>query len=142
MPSTEPTPSTIPAIPTRELDALPRLDARTRRRSVEVAAATPGSYLLVEDGAERRLLPLTAEATSLGRGLSADIVLHDHSVSRRHALVVVRAGRTRVLDDRSTNGTWVNGRRVDEADLTDGDVLVLGRVVLTFSVVGARAPAV
>jgi pSer/pThr/pTyr-binding forkhead associated (FHA) protein len=140
MPSTEPTPQTAPITPTRELDALPRLDPRARRRSIDIDAAPPGRYLLVEDGAERRLLPLDGETTSIGRGVSADIVLGDHTVSRRHALIVLRGAGTRVLDDRSTNGTWVNGRRVTEADLTDGDVIVLGRVVVTFSVVPERAP--
>jgi pSer/pThr/pTyr-binding forkhead associated (FHA) protein len=38
----------------------------------------------------------------------------------------------RILDDRSANGTFVNGRRVTEAELHDGDVVVLGRVVLTY----------
>jgi pSer/pThr/pTyr-binding forkhead associated (FHA) protein len=139
-PSTDPTTPTAPITPTRELDALPRLDARTRRRSVEVETAPPGRYLLVEDGAERRLLPLAAQTTSIGRGMSADVIVSDHTVSRRHALIVWRGSGTRVLDDRSTNGTWVNGRRVTEADLTDGDVIVLGRVVVTFSVVAGPAP--
>jgi len=58
--------------------------------------------------------------------------LDDHTVSARHAIVVARGGRLRILDDRSTNGTVVNGRRVDEAELRDGDVVVLGRVVLTY----------
>ena len=58
--------------------------------------------------------------------------LDDHTVSARHAIVVLRADRPRILDDRSTNGTVVNGRRVEEAELHDGDVIVLGRVVLTY----------
>jgi pSer/pThr/pTyr-binding forkhead associated (FHA) protein len=146
MPSADPPPSTAPitpiapVAPTRELDALPRLDARTRRRSLAVETAPPGRYLLVEDGAERRLLPLAAQTTSIGRGVSADVIVSDHTVSRRHALIVRRGSATRVLDDRSTNGTWVNGRRVTEADLADGDVIVLGRVVVTFSVVPERVP--
>ena len=37
-----------------------------------------------------------------------------------------------MLDDRSSNGTFVNGRRIVQADLNDGDVLVLGRVVLRY----------
>ena len=53
-------------------------------------------------------------------------------VSRRHAIVHQRAGERRILDDRSANGTFVNGRRVTEAELRDGDVVVLGRVVLTY----------
>ena len=70
--------------------------------------------------------------THLGRGMAADVRLDDHTVSARHAIVVARAGRLRILDDRSTNGTVVNGRRVDEAELHDGDVVVLGRAVLTY----------
>ena len=42
------------------------------------------------------------------------------------------AAGSRILDDRSANGTFVNGRRVTEAELRDGDVVVLGRVVLTY----------
>jgi pSer/pThr/pTyr-binding forkhead associated (FHA) protein len=60
------------------------------------------------------------------------VVLDDQSVSRRHAIVHQRAASVRILDDRSANGTFVNGRRVTEADLRDGDVVVLGRVVLTY----------
>ena len=45
---------------------------------------------------------------------------------------IERPGGSRILDDRSANGTFVNGRRVTEAELADGDVVVLGRVVLTY----------
>ena len=38
----------------------------------------------------------------------------------------------RILDDRSSNGTLVNGRAVQEADLSDGDVITLGRVMLRY----------
>jgi hypothetical protein len=78
---------------------------------------------------------LTADVTHIGRGMTADIRLDDHTVSARHAIIVARGERLRILDDRSTNGTVVNGRRVDEAELRDGDVVVLGRVVLTYRVV-------
>ena len=78
---------------------------------------------------------LTAEVTHVGRGMAADLRLDDHTVSARHAILVARADRLRILDDRSTNGTVVNGRRIDEAELHDGDVVVLGRVVLTYRVV-------
>jgi pSer/pThr/pTyr-binding forkhead associated (FHA) protein len=72
------------------------------------------------------------EVTHIGRGVRADVRLDDHTVSALHAIVVARAAGLRILDDRSTNGTVVNGRRVDEAELCDGDVVVLGRVVLTY----------
>ena len=70
--------------------------------------------------------------THVGRGLAADLRLDEDSVSRRHAILLQRRAGVRVLDDRSSNGTFVNGRRVVEADLSDGDVLVLGRIVLRY----------
>jgi pSer/pThr/pTyr-binding forkhead associated (FHA) protein len=53
-------------------------------------------------------------------------------VSRRHALVTLRGARTVVLDDRSLNGVQVNGTRVSEAPLADGDLVALGRVLLRY----------
>ncbi|MGH2944112.1 MAG: FHA domain-containing protein [Solirubrobacteraceae bacterium] len=87
-----------------------------------------GRYLVCDGHA----FALTGDVTHVGRGLTADVRLDDHTVSARHAIVVARADRLRILDDRSTNGTVVNGRRIDEAELHDGDVVVLGRVVLTY----------
>jgi hypothetical protein len=91
----------------------------------------PGRYLLCGGDA----FALKGDVTHVGRGMTADVRLDDHTVSARHAIVVARADRLRILDDRSTNGTVVNGRRTDEAELHDGDVVVLGRVVLTYRVV-------
>ena len=88
----------------------------------------PGRYLLCGEHA----FALNADVTHVGRGMTVDLRLDDHTVSARHAIVVARADRVRILDDRSTNGTIVNGRKVDEAELRDGDVVVLGRVVLTY----------
>ena len=71
--------------------------------------------------------------THLGRGFSADLRLEDQSVSRRHAVIVDDGDDdARILDDRSANGTFVNGRRVTDAVLHDRDVIRLGRVALVF----------
>ena len=48
-------------------------------------------------------------------------------MSRRHALVHREGRAVRVLDDRSLNGVWVNGERVDWRELEDGDELTIGR---------------
>jgi pSer/pThr/pTyr-binding forkhead associated (FHA) protein len=117
---------------TQTVDALPRLSPRSLRDSVAAADARPGRYLNVEDGEDQRLIPLGLGIMSIGRGFSVDVRLDDGSVSRRHALLAVRAHGARILDDRSANGTYVNGRRIAEAELTDGDVIVLGRVVLSY----------
>jgi len=119
-----------PAIedPTAALEATPHGD--DHRGDAAFADLPAGRYLFCGD----RAFALTADVTHVGRGMTADVRFDDHTVSSRHAIVVLRAGRLRILDDRSTNGTVVNGRRVDEAELHDGDVVVLGRVVLTYRV--------
>jgi pSer/pThr/pTyr-binding forkhead associated (FHA) protein len=112
---------------TSTLDVPPRGDS-ARRRS-PFGGLPPARYLLVDGG---DAFVLGDEVTHIGRGVRADVRLDDHTVSARHAIVVARGAGLRILDDRSTNGTIVNGRRVDEAELCDGDVVVLGRVVLTY----------
>lgn len=52
--------------------------------------------------------------------------------SRRHAILLAGPSGTRILDDRSSNGTLVNGRRVQQADLSSGDEILLGRVLLRY----------
>src|SRR5690606_12667869 len=103
------------------------------RAALSVDRPAPGRYLAVRSASGTTVLPLRAGAiTRIGRGLSADVHLDDASVSRRHARIVERSGRAVVLDDRSLNGTWVNGKRVEAAMLSDGDEIALGRVVLQF----------
>ncbi|HWI75355.1 MAG TPA: FHA domain-containing protein [Baekduia sp.] len=130
-------PDTLADARTTVLDALPRVSFRDRRHGVGTDRPDPGRYLEVDDGDERLLLPLRPGTTHVGRSFAADVVLDDQSVSRRHAIVHQRATGSRILDDRSANGTFVNGRRVTEAELHDGDVVVLGRVVLTYRDVSA-----
>ena len=72
------------------------------------------------------------EWTRIGRSLTADIRLDDPTVSRRHALVCRQEDSVRVLDDRSLNGIFVNGERVEWHDLADGDELIIGRYRLYF----------
>jgi pSer/pThr/pTyr-binding forkhead associated (FHA) protein len=117
---------------TERFDPIECLDERIRQRAEAGDPLQPGRYLEVQ-GAERGLtIPLEAEATRIGRGLAADLRLDESSVSRRHAIVVQEEGATRILDDRSSNGTIVNGSRVQQADLRHGDVIALGRVVLRY----------
>jgi pSer/pThr/pTyr-binding forkhead associated (FHA) protein len=132
-------PIRVSEAPTEDTGALPRVPDRERRRATAtLKQLAPGRYLAIEDAGEVVLLPLTAEVIHLGRSQSADIVLDDPSVSRRHAVVAERAGRTVVLDNRSLNGVVVNGARVGEAILSDGDTILLGRVVLRYHEVAAR----
>ena len=94
--------------------------------------------MLYEYGEETRAVALTREWTRIGRSLAADVRFDDPTVSRRHALVVRQADGVRVLDDRSLNGVFVNGERVEWRALHDGDEILVGRYCLTFVSVPAK----
>jgi predicted nucleic acid-binding Zn-ribbon protein len=100
----------------------------------------PGEYVLYEDGSETKTVALIREWTRIGRSLAADVRFDDPTVSRRHALVVRQADGVRVLDDRSLNGVFVNGERVEWRALHDGDEILVGRYRLTFVSVPTTQP--
>jgi pSer/pThr/pTyr-binding forkhead associated (FHA) protein len=129
------------------VDAFDLLDHRTRESALLQDAAPSGRYLAIDDGDCRRLISLTRPITHIGRGLIADVRLEDPHVSRRHAIIAIRGDgpdAVRVLDDRSSDGTYVNGREVTVATLHDGDIVRVGRVAFRYTeldVVPARARA-
>lgn len=94
------------------------------------AAATPEHPVLDVDGSRYQL---TGTTTVVGRGGEADVVVDDPGVSRRHVEVRVSGGRATVRDLGSTNGTFVDGRRVEQAVLVDGSTVTVGRTRITFS---------
>ncbi len=102
----------------------------------------PGEYLYYEENGEQRTVALTREWTRIGRSLAADVRFDDPTVSRRHALIVRHPDGVRLLDDRSLNGVFVNGARVDGKALQDGDEIIVGRYRLAFVSVPADADAV
>ena len=78
-----------------------------------------------------------AGAVSIGREAGNTVQLDDNEVSRRHA-EIRRVGESfTVADLKSSNGTFVNNRRIERADLRSGDQILVGRSVLAF----AREPA-
>jgi len=104
----------------------------------------PGEYLCYQDGDEIVVVPLTREWTRIGRSLAADVRFDDPTVSRRHALIVRAPDGVRVLDDRSLNGVFVNGQRVEWSALAHGDEILVGRYRLHFArleAAGAQTPA-
>ena len=92
----------------------------------------PGKYLAFEEDDRAVVVPLAREWTRIGRSLAADVRFDDATVSRRHALLVSQPDGVRVLDDRSLNGVYVNGRRVEWSPLQDGDEITVGRHSLFF----------
>jgi pSer/pThr/pTyr-binding forkhead associated (FHA) protein len=124
------------------VNAFGLLDHRTRESTMLQDVAPSGRYLAIEDEGRRRLISLTRPITHIGRGLIADVRLEDPHVSRRHAIIAIRGegpGAVRVLDDRSSQGTFVNGNEVTVADLHDGDIVRFGRVAFRYTEI-APAP--
>jgi pSer/pThr/pTyr-binding forkhead associated (FHA) protein len=117
-------------------DSIASLDHRSRRNAIPPEQANPGHYLLLEnpDG-ESLLIGIEDRVTHVGRAATADLRFEDPRVSRRHAILVRYGRHVRVLDDRSSEGTFVNGTRVVATDLTDGDVVRLGPVTFTYTIV-------
>ena len=94
---------------------------------VRAGLTEPGRYLAYEESGNQIVAALSQEWTRIGRSLAADIRFDDATVSRRHALVVSQGEGVRVLDDRSLNGVFVNGKRVEWSALADGDEITIGR---------------
>ena len=71
----------------------------------------------------------------LGRASTCDIIVRDASISKAHAIIEPSGGRYTLRDNRSRNGTWLNGERLKDgarADLASGDVIVLGSYPVYF----------
>jgi pSer/pThr/pTyr-binding forkhead associated (FHA) protein len=117
---------------TERVDPVECLDERVRNQARPPEPVEPGRYIEVQGREQTLLIPLERDPIHIGRGLAADLRLDETSVSRRHAILVPRAAGARILDDRSSYGTFVNGRRVQQTDLRDGDVIVLGRLMLRY----------
>lgn len=69
---------------------------------------------------------------TIGRNDDCDLQIESPKVSREHAVVTRQRGRFRIRDLGSTNGTSVNGQRIEEADLSDGDIVVIADLEFTF----------
>jgi hypothetical protein len=111
---------------------MPAADAPEWLAEARAALVEPGKYLAFEHGDRVRVAALQEGWTRLGRSLSAHIRFDDPTVSRRHALIHSEAGSVRILDDRSLNGVFLNGERVDWHQMADGDCVTIGRFDLHY----------
>ena len=117
---------------TKDLSAEPEPERDALLAETRERVDQPGEYLAYEESGEWRTVALTREWTRIGRSLAADVRFDDPTVSRRHALIVRQPDGVRVLDDRSLNGVFVNGARIDGQTLADGDEILVGRYRLSF----------
>ncbi|HEY3174378.1 MAG TPA: adenylate/guanylate cyclase domain-containing protein [Candidatus Polarisedimenticolia bacterium] len=77
--------------------------------------------------------PLDRREIVIGRSPENDLYLEDAGISRQHARITRDGDQWVVVDLTSRNGTWVNGCRVAQASLREGDEIVVGKVTLRFS---------
>src|SRR6185503_5780274 len=80
----------------------------------------------------RREIPLGRSLMSIGRDPSNDVVLPDAMVSRRHAVIELRGTQYFLRDCNSSNGSLVNGDRISERSLRDGDLVAIGTARMLF----------
>jgi hypothetical protein len=102
-----------------------RQEAGTVDKTVVLAAHAVLAFTRGPRTGELFELP-TATATSLGRGPENDIVVSDSAVSGQHCRIQPEGGRFVLHDLQSTNGTFVNERRIGRQLLSEGDVIRLG----------------
>lgn len=109
-----------------------RVEASNKRGSVAPATASSPSpeHPIIEVNGERWLL--TEPVTVIGRGTEADIIVADTGVSRRHLELRITPTGVIATDLGSTNGTFVEGHKIDAATLLDGNQLTIGRTVIDF----------
>ena len=93
-------------------------------------------HLIINPGTsqERKIL-LDKPVYRLGRNPEADIVVTDRNVSGFHLSFLLSEDRAEVVDLKSTNGTTVNGKKVDRAILRDGDEVSIAGMKMTFRII-------
>lgn len=116
------------ALSTAELEAIDALPSGAALLLVRSGPTAGARYLLDTD------------VTTVGRHPEADIFFDDVTVSRRHAEITRQGASFELVDQRSLNGTYVNGERVDRAALTNGSELRIGKFRLNFFVSPADLP--
>jgi hypothetical protein len=135
-PAPRPTPSPSPGpTPVPPAAAAPRTSS-SGPRARPADADVPLQPVLEIDG---RKYAINADSIVLGRSSDADILVDDTGVSRRHLEVITRGSTVMAVDLGSTNGFYVNDRKVDGSTvLRDGDRITMGRVTMVFRKLPAR----
>jgi DNA-binding CsgD family transcriptional regulator len=113
------------------MDAVDDRDKSTVVRPVRIArggsASEPACIEVCSGSAKGKVLPLAVGTTLIGRSPKAHVSLDDDGVSRRHAkLAIGPEGIVNLIDLDSTNGTFLNGARIDMAVVRDGDRIQIG----------------
>jgi hypothetical protein len=110
--------------------ALPTIDDETWAASMPLSAGATLATVTIPGVAHD--VALTGDRVVMGRLRACDVVLEDVNASRQHAALEREGAGWVLVDLGSTNGTLVNGERVDRVRLLDGDVITVGITEVTF----------
>ena len=147
MPLSEPPRSSQPPRPSQRTSVVdfPDEEASTRNTESSIPLVTPSVHraravVTVVTGPSTGRVYSVERETVVGRGKEAQVRLDDTGASRAHARVFEMGGRYFAEDLGSTNGTFVDGERIERVELHSGDRIHIGpHVVLSFSIVDAQA---
>src|SRR6476469_1953641 len=100
------------------------------------------TIIISEKGGAERRESFDKNEINVGRVQGNDLMLPKGNVSKHHARLLYRDGRFIVTDLKSTNGTYVNGRKISQATIVrEGDKIYIGDFVLRIDTGGANAAA-
>lgn len=127
-----------PPITNFEPAGAPSLVCKSEAMSGENPVAFPHEAVVrIENGFYAGLeWPLGDAPTVIGRGRKADLVIGEATISRTHVRIAATEGRFYLEDLGSTNGTQLNGERVQQAEMRDGDELRMGKLQLRLKLTG------
>src|SRR5688572_14174154 len=95
--------------------------------------------VMFRNDGERRSFSISREMTVIGRRQDCDLMIPLGEISRKHCRIIKEADTLRIEDLGSSNGTYVNGKRVQEAVLAAGDTVQVGPLVFVLQVDGEPA---
>jgi len=113
--------STLEVTISRDMGTLIRVAAEQRALLLVLSGTRLGHRLVLGD-----------TPVDVGRGSAAGLILDADSVSRKHARIERFGGGHKIIDLGSTNGTYVNGARVKEQILKDGDRIGIGKALIKY----------
>ncbi len=102
-------------------------------------------YVIIRELGSERAVPITEPEITIGRSRQNQIKLFTEQASRQHCRILrLDIGRYKIRDIQSSNGTYVNGQRIDEKELADGDAIGVGGATIVFRAgePGGPAPAI
>ena len=97
-----------------------------------IAAAQHPMLVVLHGPLLGRTFAVDQSQVTIGRSSECDIQIDDDNVSRKHAQIGCQDGLVWLRDLGSTNGSYVNSKRVSEVPLNDGDLVLIGRVLFKF----------